>query len=75
MLAEPEVTPATTPLTETVATPAFDVDHVIVWLVSVFPVASLAIALSCTVPPAGTVALAGVTATDATVVGVEVTVI
>jgi len=73
IVAEPAVTPFTEPLVVTVATDALEVAHVIVRPVSVLPLASLGVAVSCTVWPTARFADAGVTVTVAT--GTKVTVI
>src|SRR5438552_2153678 len=72
IVAEPGVTPDTSPLLLTVATAVLELDHVTVRPESGFPPASLGVAVSCTVWPACTEAVAGVTSTDATGTGVTV---
>src|SRR5207248_1425680 len=69
---EPGVTPLTRPLVLTVATDVLELDHVTVRPESGFPPASLGVPVSCTVWPACTEAVAGVTSTDATGTGVTV---
>src|SRR6266581_3152028 len=66
IVAAPTATPATRPLAETVATAPLLVVHVTVRPVSTFPVASLRVAVSCTVPPTYMLGAVGLTATDAT---------
>src|SRR5436190_126322 len=66
IVAEPATTPVTSPLALTVATAVLLLDHVIVRPVSAFPLASFGVAVSCTVLPSFTLAVAGVTLTDAT---------
>jgi len=65
IVAEPVATPVTSPLDETVATAVFDDVHVIV----VADPGGLAVAVSCAVPPAATVALDGETEMDLTGLG------
>jgi hypothetical protein len=69
MFVEPAATPVTSPFASTVATDADDVVHVIARPESTVPAASFADAKSCVVFPITTVAVAGVTDTDATGVG------
>ena len=66
MIAEPAVTPVTSPLPLTVATPVVPLTQLIVRPVSGVPFASCGVAVSCTVAPCGTLADAGLTLTDAT---------
>src|SRR5438552_497572 len=66
IVAAPATTPLTSPLPLTVATAVLSLDQVTVRPVSVLPFASLRVAVSCTVWPAGTDAVAGLTVTDAT---------
>src|SRR5690349_20958464 len=66
IVAEPAATPLTRPLLLTVAMVVLLLDQVMLRPVSVFPDASLVVAASCTVAPTLTLAVAGVTATDAT---------
>jgi hypothetical protein len=64
----PTLTAVTSPAALTVATAAFELAHVAVLPETVFPEASLAVAVSCAVAPmASSVAEAGVTVTDVTV--------
>src|SRR5439155_8364536 len=70
---EPGVTPETRPLLLTVATVVLELDHVTVRPESGFPPASFGVAVSCTVCPACTDAVAGVTSTVATGTFVTVT--
>src|SRR5205823_1194426 len=72
IVAVPGVTPDTSPLLLTVATVVLELDHVTVRPESGFPPASLGVPVSCTVWPACTEAVAGVTSTDATGTGVTV---
>ena len=65
IVAEPAATPVTRPLDETVATPVFDDVHVNV----VADPGGLAVAVSCAVAPAATVALDGETEIDLTALG------
>src|SRR5437773_5040713 len=69
---EPGVTPLTRPLLLTVATAVLELDHVTVRPERGAPLASFGVAVSCTVWPACTDAVAGVTSTDATGTGVTV---
>src|SRR5947199_328356 len=66
IVAEPGVTPETSPLLLTVATDVLDVDHVTVRPESGAPFASFGVPVSCTVCPACTDAEGGVTSTVAT---------
>src|SRR5438128_1900801 len=66
IVAVPATLPVTSPLALTVATEVLLLAHVTVRPDSGFPFASLGVATSCTVPPTWTVAVAGVTPTDAT---------
>ncbi len=66
MVAVPAATPVPSPLPFTVATAGALVVQVTTRPVSALPLASLGVAVSCTVCPAGTPAVAGLTATDAT---------
>src|SRR2546425_5860360 len=66
IVAAPAATPLTRPLALTVATEAFEVVHVTVRPVSVLPLASFTVAVSGTVWPTCTDAVAGLTVTDAT---------
>src|SRR5439155_2599211 len=72
IVAVPGVTPDTRPLLLTVATAVLELDHVTVRPESGVPPASFGVAVSCTVWPACTDAVAGVTSTDATGTGVTV---
>src|SRR5437879_2500665 len=65
MVAEPVVTPVTSPLPLTVATDPLLLVQTIERPVSTFPDASLVVAPSCTVWPAGTFAAAGLSVTAA----------
>src|SRR2546428_12402665 len=69
LAAAPAATPLTRPLALTVATEAFEVVHVTVRPVSVLPLASFTVAVSGTVWPTCTDAVAGVTGTDASGTG------
>src|SRR2546425_419405 len=62
----PAATPITRPLADTVAIAVFELVHVTARPASTFPAASLGVALSCVVAPTNTVAVAGLTVTDAT---------
>src|SRR5213083_1572021 len=73
IVADPGVTPETSPLLLTVATAVLELDHVTVRPESGVPPASLGVPVSCTVWPACTDAEGGVTSTVAT--GTFVTVI
>src|SRR5207244_149672 len=66
IVTDPTATPVTRPLADTVASAAFELVHVTARPVSTFPTASLGVALSCVVAPTNTVAVAGLTVTDAT---------
>src|SRR5436190_860347 len=59
IVAEPATTPVTSPLGLTVATAVLLLDHVIVRPDSALPLASFGVAVSWTVLPAGTLAVAG----------------
>src|SRR5205807_1320167 len=72
IVADPGVIPETRPPLLTVATAVLELDHVTVRPESGFPPASFGVAVSCTVWPACTEAVAGVTSTDATGTGVTV---
>src|SRR5438132_1245170 len=73
IVADPGVTPETTPLLLTVATAVLELDHVTVRPESGAPLASFGVAVSCTVCPACTDAEGGVTSTVATGTFVTVT--
>src|SRR5216683_632743 len=66
IVAEPAATPVTKPAPLTVATPALLVAQVIARPVNGVPLASLGVAVNCTVCPTWMLALAGLTVTDAT---------
>src|SRR5437867_836294 len=66
IVTDPAATPVTRPLADTVASAAFELVHVTARPVSTFPAASLGAAVSCVVAPTNTVAVAGLTVTDAT---------
>jgi len=66
IVAEPAATPVTNPLGLTVATAVLLLAHVIVRPVSTAPVESFVVALSCVVAPTKTLAVGGLTVTDAT---------
>src|SRR3989440_11129514 len=66
IVADPAATPVTSPLPLTVAAAVLLLCQVTVRPASVLPFASLGVAVSCTVPPTGTVADAGATVTHAT---------
>src|SRR5256712_3185176 len=68
----PGTTPVTSPLAFTLAIVLSLDCHVITRPVNGLPFASLGVAVSCAVPPAATLAVAGVTVTDATGAGVTV---
>src|SRR5205823_6201725 len=74
IVAEPAVTPVTSPLPVTVATDALLLLHVPTRPDKVLPLASWGVAVSCTDCPASTVAEGGVTLTDATATVEPVTV-
>src|SRR5690242_12029298 len=74
MVALPTANPVTRPVADTVATRGALVDQVTVRPVSGWPVASLGVAVSCTVPPEARIAVAGATSTHATVACPAVTV-
>jgi len=65
IVAEPAATAVTSP-PFTVATDAFELDQVTTRPARAFPLPSFGVAASCTVPPTTTLAVAGLTATDAT---------
>src|SRR5438034_7552819 len=66
IVAEPAVTPLTSPLPFTVATGVLLLDQVTTRPVSGLPLASFGVAVSCTVCPATTLAGDGLTVTEAT---------
>src|SRR6266699_3056049 len=66
MLAEPGATPVATPVALTVATAGAAEDHVMVRLVRIAPAESNGVAMNAVVLPTNTVAVGGVTVTDAT---------
>src|SRR3989440_8426334 len=66
IVAEPATFPVTSPVPVSVATGVLLLAHVTVRPVRMVPLASRRVALSCTVWPAGTLADAGLTVTDAT---------
>src|SRR5207247_1159253 len=66
MVADPAATPVTSTVPLTVATAVLPLAHVTTRPVSVAPLASLGVAVSCPVCPTGMLAVAGVTVTDAT---------
>src|SRR5712692_3251558 len=66
IVADPSATAVTTPPVLTKATGALSVDHAIVRPVKGLPLASRGVAVSCTVCPTVTLAVAGLTVTDAT---------
>src|SRR6266542_2086277 len=72
MVADPATLAVTSPLALTVAMVVLSLDHVTTRPDSGFPFASFGVAVSCTVWPACTLAVAGATVTDAT--GTPVTV-
>src|SRR6267378_759825 len=74
IVAVPAATPLTRPLPLTVATAVLLLAHVTTRPVSGLPLASFGVAVSCTLAPTGTLAVAGLTATDATGTFVAVTV-
>src|SRR5205823_7202626 len=69
----PSATSVTSPVWDTVATVGVLDVHATGRPVRVLPATSLSVTLSCTVPWAGTVAVAGLTTTDATGTSVTVT--
>src|SRR5690348_4774583 len=73
IVAEPAETPVTSPLVLTAATELLLVLHVTARPLSGFPAESCGVAVSCTVLPAATLAVAGVTPTVATGTSVTVT--
>src|SRR5437660_8092405 len=72
MVAVPAATPVTRPLPLTVATAVLSLDQVTTRPDSGLPLASFGVAVSCTVRPIDTVAVGGLTATEATGTGVTV---
>src|SRR5207245_350076 len=66
MVADPGDTAATSPVPLTVATPLLSLAQLIVRPESTLPLASLSVAVSCTVCPTGALAVAGLTDTVAT---------
>jgi hypothetical protein len=73
MLADPIVTPVTTPIVLTVATAVLSEDHAIVLPVTTAPLASLVVAVACVDLPTPIVEDASDTVTDATAVATTVT--
>jgi len=74
IVADPAAAPATSPLPFTAATLVFELPHVTVRPVNAPPLASLGVAVNCTVCPTWMPADGGVTLTDATGTGALVTV-
>src|SRR3989449_294696 len=66
IVAAPTATPVTSPLADTVATALLLVVQVTVRPLSTLPLASLSVAVSCTVPPTYTLGAVGLTVTEAT---------
>src|SRR6266566_7183700 len=66
IVAEPVATPVTTPLAETVATAALVVPHVTTRPPRAVPFASFGVAVNCVVAPTLTLAVVGLTVTEAT---------
>ena len=66
IVAEPAAAPITRPLASTVATAGLVVDHVTARPFSALPLASSGVAVSCAVCPTATLAVAGLTDTNAT---------
>ena len=73
MVADPAATPLTNPVPLTVATPPLLLVHVTVRPLNALPLASFGVAVSWKVCPACTLAVAGLTVTDATETGTAVT--
>src|SRR5437773_10959649 len=73
IVAGPAAMPVTSPLPFTVATAVFELAHVTTRPVRAVPLASCGVAVSCTVCPTCRLAVAGLTATDATPALVGVT--
>ena len=73
IVAEPATFPPTTPPLLTVATAVLLLAHVTPRPVSVLPAESLVTAVNCRVAPTGTLAVVGLTVTDATGIVVIVT--
>src|SRR3989449_7042207 len=73
IVAVPAATPVTNPLPLTVATETLLVAHVTTRPLKGLPLASLGVAVNCTVAPTVTLAVAGLTVTDATGTVVTVT--
>src|SRR5439155_16115497 len=69
MVAEPAVAPVTRPLLVTLATLVLLLDQLTVRPDNGVPFASFGVAVTCTAPPTGTLAVAGVTSTVATGTG------
>src|SRR5437764_14728236 len=74
IVAVPAATPVTRPFAETVAALALLVAQLMLRPLSAVPLASLGVAVSCTVAPTSSTGAAGLTLTDATGTGVTVTV-
>src|ERR1041385_1059142 len=74
MVAEPGATPVTTPLPLTPATEVLLLAQVTVRPIKAFPLMSMGVAVSCTVPFTSTDAVAGLSLTDATGTSVTVSV-
>src|SRR5438093_4059984 len=66
IVAEPSAAPVTSPVADTLTTSGAPLAHVTARPTNGLPLASLGVAVSCTVPPTATPALAGVTSTEAT---------
>jgi hypothetical protein len=66
IVAEPAATPVTNPLALTVATAELLLAHVTTRPESAAPFTSFGVAVNCTVPPAVTVPVAGLTVKEAT---------
>src|SRR6266704_1218843 len=75
IVADPSATPVTTPLADTVATALLLVVQVTTRPLSVLPLASLRVAVSCTVPPTYRFGAAGLTVTAATGTRLTVTLV
>src|SRR5437773_3855237 len=74
IVAVPAATPVTSPPVETVAALALFVAQLMLRPLSAVPLASLGVAVSCTVAPTSSAGAGGATVTDATGTGVTVTV-
>src|SRR5207253_1363090 len=66
IVTDPAATPVTRPVADTVAIAGLALVHMMARPASTLPAASFGVAVSCAVPPTKTVAVAGLTTTEAT---------